>query len=143
MMPIARAVPSIHLAALGDYDVDRPIDDTGTDHNPFTNSILFAGKGIRAGAVLGGSDFQSSNEELSGAHLSLDTEKLKRMGLPVDFETGLITGEKPAEYTANAYLTIASVVNAVYTLFRVDRQHHWENGRGLGPAPVLAALLKG
>ncbi len=35
-----------------------PIDQTGTNHNQFSNSILIGGKGIRAGMVLGASDLR-------------------------------------------------------------------------------------
>ena len=33
--------------------LDMPIDQTGTNHNQFSNSILIGGKGIRAGMVIG------------------------------------------------------------------------------------------
>jgi uncharacterized protein (DUF1501 family) len=120
----------------------RPIDDTGTDHNPLANSVLLAGKGIRGGVVVGGTDFQSSSETLSSAHLALDPSKLKVMGRPVDFATGRVTAEAPVEYQPQSYLTIASLVNALYELLGVDKEHYWQAARNEGTAPVLAAILR-
>jgi uncharacterized protein (DUF1501 family) len=39
------------------------VDRTGTDHNPFTNTVLLAGKDVRGGLVLGASDFQTADED--------------------------------------------------------------------------------
>ncbi|WP_394833028.1 DUF1501 domain-containing protein [Pendulispora rubella] len=118
-----------------------PVDDTGTDHNTLASTVLLAGKGIAPGMVLGGSDFRTPAEELSGAHLSLDPARIKRMGLPIDLATGRSTEAKPAQYTPGAYLGLASVINTVYSLFGVDRQYFWEAARDQ-PAPVFPALLK-
>jgi hypothetical protein len=119
-----------------------PIDNTGTDHNPLSNTIIAAGKGIRGGVVLGGTDFNRAEEVLSGAHLSLDPKRLKRMGLPIDWRTGLPSPEAPAVYAPEKYLGIASVVNTVYSLFGVDEKHYWESSRDAPPAPLLAALRR-
>ncbi|MGQ0506026.1 MAG: DUF1501 domain-containing protein [Myxococcaceae bacterium] len=119
-----------------------PIDATGTDHNPLCNSLMLAGKGVRGGTVSGGSDQQQAGEALSGAHLALDAKKLKMMGRPVDFVSGRPTAAQPAAYDPAQYLTIASVVNTVYSLFGVDASKYMELGRNLPKAPVLQALLK-
>ena len=66
---------------------DLPIDQTGTNHNQFSNSILIGGKGIRAGMVLGASDLADEKATVSKAHLALDAMLEKTMGLPFDFAT--------------------------------------------------------
>ncbi|WP_394835662.1 DUF1501 domain-containing protein [Pendulispora rubella] len=121
--------------------VGYPVDDTGTDHNTLASTILLAGRGIAAGRVFGGTDFRTPTEELSSAHLSLDPSRIKRMGLPIDFATGRSTDAKPAQYESGTYLGLASVVNALYSLFGVDRQFFWEAARNEA-APTFNALLK-
>ena len=54
---------------------NRPLDDTGTDHNPMTNTLLIGGKGIKGNQIIGQSDWQSVGEKLSGAHISFDKDK--------------------------------------------------------------------
>ena len=120
----------------------QPIENTGTDHNPLSNTILAAGKGIRGGVVLGGTDFNTPDEALSGAHLSLDPKKLKRMGLPIDWKTGLPSAEAPSVYAADTYLGIGSVVNTVYSLFGVDEKLYWASSRDAPAAPLLTALRR-
>ena len=120
----------------------QAIDNTGTDHNPLSNTILVAGKGIRGGAVLGGTDFNRPDEALSGAHLALDPKRLKRMGLPIDWNTGLPSTEAPAVYAAEKYLGISSIVNTVYSLFGVDQKLYWRPSRDTPTAPILAALRR-
>lgn len=118
-----------------------PVDDTGTDHNPLANSILIAGKGIRGGLVIGGTDYQSSAETLSGAHVSFDPTAIKLMGRPFDFATSLARADKPAVYKAGDYLTIHSVVNTLYTLFGVPTKYHRLTERSGPAAPVIQGIL--
>jgi hypothetical protein len=119
----------------------KPIDDTGTDHNPLSNSILIGGAGIKSGLVIGASDFQSATETLSGAHLALDADKLKVMGRPFDFATCTVRSDRPATFAAGDYLQIASVINTVYSVFGVDQDKWRLVERGGAVAPVLSALL--
>jgi uncharacterized protein DUF1501 len=118
-----------------------PIDNTGTDHNPLSNSVLIGGAGIRGGLVIGGSDFQTATETLSGAHLALDAESLKVMGRPFDFTSGKSRTDKPATFAAADYLQVASVINTVYSLFDVPRDKWRLVERNGATAPVLASLL--
>ena len=121
--------------------LDRPIDDTGTDHNPLANSVLIGGSGIKGGLVIGATDFQSATEQLSGAHLALDPEQVKVMGRPFDFTSCTVRSDKPQTFAAGDYLQIASVVNTIYSLFGVP-QDKWRTAVRSGPpAPVLSALL--
>jgi len=120
---------------------DAPIDATGTNHNQFSNSILLGGKGIRSGLVLGASDLRDEREEPSTAHLQMDPMLEKSMGLPFDFSTLAPRADLPAAFDIKDYLTIGSVVNTIYALFGVPKEHYRVLRRELPTAPVLNGLL--
>lgn len=117
------------------------IDDTGTHHNQFSNSILIGGKGVRAGLVIGASDLPNETATASNAHLVVDPDLEKTMGRPFDFAASSPRPDLPETFEINDYLTIGSVVNTVYALFGVPRSRHRTMARELPPAPVLNALL--
>lgn len=117
------------------------LEKSGTDHNPLNNSLLIGGKGIRHGWVVGGSDFITSEEILSGAHLQLDPRKTRTMGCPLDFSTLRKREDKPSSYKEEDYLSIASVVNTIYSLFSFPQERYRTLGRNLPPAPPLLPLL--
>jgi len=119
----------------------RPIDDTGTDHNPLNNSILIGGKGIRCGQVIGSSDYASSTETLSSAHLLFDKGKFKTMGRPFDFDRGISRTDLPTEYKASDYLGIGSVVNTIQSAFGVPQSRWRLSERNGAIAPVIKQLL--
>jgi len=52
----------------------------GKDHNPYTNSVLLAGRGINAGKVVGGSHIIPRSKSPNGQALHFST--------PIDFKTG-------------------------------------------------------
>ena len=56
---------------------EGPSENTGTNHNPLSNSILIGGKGIRGGLVIGETDMENSTVVLSEAHISVDPDKSK------------------------------------------------------------------
>jgi hypothetical protein len=118
-----------------------PITDTGTDHNPLSNSVLIGGAGIKSGLVIGASDFQSATEQLSGAHMELDFQRVKVMGRPFDFTTGMPRADKPATYVATDYLHIASVVNTLFAAFGVDQRSWRSVDRNSPVAPAITQLL--
>lgn len=120
---------------------DAPIDATGTNHNQFSNSILIGGKGIRNGLVIGASDLRDEADEPSVAHLQLDPMLEKSMGRPFDFATLTPRADLPATFDIKDYLTIGSVVNTVYALFGVPKEHYRVLRRELPMAPVLNGLL--
>jgi hypothetical protein len=120
---------------------DAPVDETGTNHNQFANSILIGGKGIRGGLVIGASDLRDEVEEPSAAHLQLDPMQEKSMGLPFDFSTLTPRTDLPAAFDIKDYLTIGSVVNTIYTLFGVPKEHYRVLRRELPTAPTLNGLL--
>jgi uncharacterized protein (DUF1501 family) len=115
---------------------------SGTDHNPFCNSYLLAGKGIRTGMVVGASDFQHSQEPLSPAHLQLDPHKLCLVAKPFDFTTESPLDVLPTIYQEEHYLTVGSVVNTLLHLFSVPQKHHRRRNEGAEPYPILKSLLK-
>src|SRR5215510_4390301 len=120
---------------------DASIDETGTNHNQFSNSILIGGKGIRGGLVIGASDLRDEVEEPSAAHVQLDPVLEKSMGLPFDFATLLPRTDRPAGFDMKDYLTVGSVVNTIYALFGVPKEHYRVLRRELPTAPVLNGLL--
>lgn len=119
----------------------QSIDNTGTNHNAFNNTVLLAGKGIRGGQLIGDTDFQNKDEELSAAHLQIDPIKEKTFGLPFDFQSGKAIAEKPEEFRESNYLNHRNLVNTLYSLFEVPREHWWTSERNGAPAPTLPRIL--
>src|SRR5262249_6708660 len=120
---------------------DVRIDDTGTNHNQFSNSILLGGKGVRGGMVIGASDLAHAFDPASNAHLALDPALEKSMGRPFDFATMQARADLPDSFDLPDYLTVQSVVNTLYALFRVPKERHRVLRRDLPLAPVLSGLL--
>ncbi len=121
--------------------VGRPIDDTGTDHNPYNNSFLIGGKGIRGGLTIGASDFETVNETLSPARLKIDPQKLNLMGRPFDFASQTVRTDLPPTVNLSDYITSASIVNTLCSLFNVDPSLWRKNGKETVNAPVLTSIL--
>lgn len=119
----------------------RKIDETGTDHNPLTNTILLAGKGIRPKCVFGASDFQSESETLSKAHLSFDPTKTRIMGRPFDFSSEKTRNDLPEKYKEEDYILYSSVANTIYELFDVEDSHYRTLGRNQPAAPIIKSVL--
>ncbi|MGE0004280.1 MAG: DUF1501 domain-containing protein [Parvibaculaceae bacterium] len=118
-----------------------PIDDTGTNHNQHCNSIIIGGKGVRGGMIIGASDLQSADEEVSKAHLAVDPALEKTLGLPFDFARMRPRRDKPESFEISDYLTIGSVVNTVYSAFNVPSRFYRRVASDGPAAPVLRALL--
>jgi hypothetical protein len=126
--------------------VENKVSSTGTDHNPLSNVLLFAGKGIRGGQVLGSTDLDQIDDKgnyikVSDAHRGMDPLLIKRMGKPFDFETGRSSDVLPAEYQADHYMTISSVLNTIYTLYGVQEDKFLTNGRNGKRASIVKQLL--
>ena len=120
-----------------------PIDKTGTDHNPLSNSFLLGGKGVLGGQIVGASDRESVALAggVSQAHQQLDPTSVKLMGKPFDFSAGLARADLPEVFSAADYLNVASVTNTLYSLFGVKKDHYRTLERNGPIAPVLATLL--
>jgi hypothetical protein len=92
--------------------------------------------------IVGASDFQSAFEPLSLAHLKLDQNMLKVMGRPFDFTAMAPAPLLPEVFDPARYLTVASVVNTLYSAFGVPSSHYRTLDRAGKAAPVLGALLR-
>ena len=95
----------------------KKVNETGTDHNTLSNSVLMGGKGIRGGLVVGGSDRQTVEEPLSAIHTSRDPQGMRVMGRPFDFDTLRPRTEWPSEFAEGDFLSCGNVVNTIYKLF--------------------------
>lgn len=119
----------------------KPMDATGTDHNPLSNMVLIGGKGIKGGQVIGSSDFAATGEVVSKAHVSLDRDQVKSMGRPFDFTKSISRMDLPADYKAVDYLGFNSVINTVYDRFGVPSNRMRLLERNGAVAPVIRALI--
>jgi hypothetical protein len=117
------------------------IDECGTDHNPLNNTVLIGGKGIRGGQVIGESDFRSSNEKLSAVHTSFDSQELKVMGKPFDFNSGTVKTSAASSYNESDYLTINNVANSVYHLFGAPSDLWRTLGRNGPSCSVISQMM--
>ena len=119
----------------------NPIDNTGTNHNQFSNSVILGGKGIRPGLVVGASDLANETVTASKAHLSMDPIAEKLMGCPFDFATMKTRTDMPEKYDLKDYLSMSSVINTIYSSFGVPQPMMRTLGRDLPIAPILTGLL--
>jgi hypothetical protein len=118
-------------------------ENTGTDHNPLTNTLIVAGKGIVGGLVLGESDFATPDETLSGAHLTSDPEKVKLMGRPFNHSDGTVQRNLlPDAYDPYQYLTALNITNTIQQVLGIPAEKRFTHGRDLPPAAVIAPLIK-
>jgi hypothetical protein len=117
------------------------VDNTGTHHNQFSNSLLLGGKGVRAGMVIGASDLSSEAAKISKAHMALDPGLEKSMGCPFDFATMRLRTDLPDVFDIKDYLTVGSVVNTLYALFGVPKAKYRSLRADLPVAPLLNGLL--
>ncbi len=126
-----------------------PIDATGTDHNPLTNTVLLAGKKIQGGRIIGSSDLQSLGtnnnlSDLSGAHRQLDPTTTSIMGRPFDFKQQKSIENLRETFVLEEYLVFPSIVNTLMTLAGVNSDKFYRFGPGSShQAPILSSLLKG
>ncbi|WP_394844813.1 DUF1501 domain-containing protein [Pendulispora brunnea] len=126
------------------------VGNTGTDHNPLSNTVILAGNGIRGGLILGESDCTDVDDNgnilnVSGAHFSREgttnnMELRKVMGKPFDFATMKARSDLPATFQATDYLNFSSVANTVMDIFGIDRQQQFRVGGN--QAPILTTLRK-
>ncbi|MEM7645790.1 MAG: DUF1501 domain-containing protein [Pseudomonadota bacterium] len=117
-------------------------EESGTDHNPLSNSLIVGGKKVKGGQVIGQSDFRSSSEVLSGTHQSLDSAKNKVMGRPFDFKTMKPSGALPTAFDVDDYISMPNVTNTLFKAFGVDSKNHWVTGNNKPPAPTIDGLLR-
>ena len=137
------------------HDDPEEMGRTATDHNPFCNTLIVAGKGIKTGQVIGASDLNDVDKNgdfinVSGAHKTKDEKLLSIIGKPFDFETGkpkrTREGDEflPQTWDVKDYLNCASVTNTLMKLMGVDSKHYYslptqQEGEF---APLLTQILK-
>lgn len=117
------------------------IDKTGTDHNALTNTLIVGGKGVRGGMVVGQSDFASSGEVLSPAHLTADPARLKIMGRPFDLETSRTRTDLPQSFQVSAYLGASNVTNTLQQILGIPAAKRFLYGQSQPVAPVIKSLI--
>lgn len=122
------------------------IEQTGTDHNPLTNSMLLAGKGIKGGQIFGASDLTAvgADDKFTGysdAHKSKDPALKKPMGLPFDFDKCDVRTDLPKKFDSADYLNYQSVVNSLLTIFKIDSRELVRIPSGTQVAPVIKKLF--
>lgn len=122
-------------------ELDTDVNETGTDHNQYSNSVLLGGRGVRSGLVLGASDMNGLDAPVSKAHLEVDPDLLKSLGVPFDFKTLTPRSDLPESFQIADYLTIGSAVNTIYSLFGVPVDYYRTMSRDGGPAPILNGLI--
>jgi Protein of unknown function (DUF1501) len=129
----------------------RPIAETGTDHNPQGNSVLFGGAGIRPGLVLGATDLA----EISGSafnpgsisefHRKIDPDLLKVMGLAFDFASGFPIPDSNAGLQGDVTkrINFANIMNTVAAIRGVPNSR-WLRSGGARPQDLgaLSSLMK-
>lgn len=119
-----------------------PIDKTGTDHNALTNTLIVGGKGVKGGQIFGQSDFSSSTETLSAAHLSADPTKLMIMGRPFDFgSSATIAGSLPQTFDVTQYIGASNVTNTIQEILGIAPQHRFLMGRNMPAAQPIKGLI--
>lgn len=123
---------------------EKPIDNTGTDHNPLGNSVLVGGRGVKKGCVFGATDLDVlTNNEFSDVpayHSSLDSGLVKMMGKPIDFATGLPLVGGVNEYDPAKFLSFSNIANTFMDMFNLPPESRWEMGRNLPKAQSLPFL---
>ena len=128
----------------------RPIAQTGTDHNPQGNSVLFGGAGIRSGLVVGATDLS----ELSGSafspgaasefHRKIYPDLLKVMGLAFDFASGspILNGNDGLQSDVTKRINFANILNTVAAIRGVPSSS-WLRSGGARPQDLgaLSSLI--
>jgi hypothetical protein len=101
----------------------------GKDHNPFTNSALIAGRGVRGGDVYGASKLQTRTETLDGMPCHI--------GAPYDFESGRIV-DRLAD--ATTYIYPEHVVQTLVHILGISETHALKKGDR--PLPYFKKLIR-
>ena len=117
------------------------IGNTGTDHNFFANSVMFAGKGVRGGTVWGQSDFQTAGEVLSPLHLMHDSNKLCNFGRPFDFAKQQPVATLVEQFNPEQHITSQSVSNTMLKLMGVPETQWLSNINSRDPARAVGGLV--
>lgn len=124
------------------------IEKSGTEHNPYINTVLIGGKGIKPGLVIGGSDLKETDSsgnflQVSNAHLQVDPGLALPMGLPFDFSSMRPREDLPNKFNLADHLTFNSVINTLMKLYAVNAGSYLKVIGTQEVAPPLDVLLAG
>ena len=109
------------------------VNNTGTDHNTFSNFVFMGVKGIKAGRICGSTDLSEVGPDkqftnVAKAHTDLDPFLVKAMGLPFDFDNLVSKPFSPsASFDVHQHLTYSSVINTILTAFGSKAEISIEN----------------
>lgn len=125
---------------------NRSIEETGTDHNPFTNTVILAGRGITKGLIVGSTDLDAldGQGEFSGVsplHRTLDAELVKAIGRPFDHDNLTSVESAATAFDPANYLTCLNIINTLYQLFEVPSELFKAPTRTGPKAKVLREIL--
>lgn len=131
---------------------NKPIEQTGTDHNPHGNSVLIGGAGLKAGRVVGttdadalGSDGGWDSSALLADHAERDPHHLSGLGRPYDFQEGkTLRNAQNLRFDTDPdrFLHMGNVINTLASAAGVHAEH-WLTavGRSSAPYRLLTHLL--
>jgi hypothetical protein len=126
--------------------IGSAIDQSGTDHNPLSNTFLLGGKGIRGNMILGATDLETlsgdSYGKVSEAHKSLDPQLIKAMSKPFNIKEGNVVSTLPEVYRRTDYLTVENVMNAILKAFGVTKSEHLRTYAGDRSGIIAPSLDK-
>jgi hypothetical protein len=128
--------------------LNRRIDETGTDHNTLGNSVWIGGGRIKGGRVVGATDLTETDNKgdflnVSNAHIQWDPQLLKVMGKPFDFKNQRTMVTTPGEYSSLDYIQYGSVINTVLQALGSQRSSFWKTNQSedAPELPLLSSLI--
>ena len=135
----------------GTFNIAGGYSVEATDHNVLANMALVGGQGFRTGLVVGATDFKTSAEydQLDQTRYLDQTnqeksEKRRLVGLPINYDSLRATAKhiaEPDRSGSEQYLECGSLVNTVYSLFEIDKQHYLKPQSSNQPLKPLDKLL--
>ncbi len=103
----------------------------GKDHNPLTNSVLLAGRGVRGGQTVGASKLVTKAESNIGMSYQI--------GLPFDFNTQTVSSPLDPKASARTFITPTIVIRTLTEICSVD----WGAFQSVPKStPFLTGLVK-
>jgi len=106
----------------------------GKDHNPFTNSVLLAGRGIQGNKVIGGSHVIRRDQSPTGDALHFST--------PFDFSTGQLVRELAQDQRASESLNLIYPENVIRTVAGIFGNPSGFNSVSLEKTAVIPGVIK-
>lgn len=126
------------------FTAGTSVGNTGSDHNPFSNTALVGGRGIKGGLVVGESDLRECDDNgnylnVSNAHKMKNAALDSIMGKPFNFETQKVRDDLPQTFDQRDYINMPSVTNTILDTFGVPTDAQFKLG---GAAAPLLSILR-